>query len=537
MSLDKLTIIFFIIVLPIALVLNVYIGGQVDTLELQISYDNKLKSSTYDAMKAFQRNTLDSSTSDLANSKIRDIEASVNMFFNSMAGNFNITGYNTDTLQEYVPALVYTMYDGYYIYSSYTNKLEESDEGKTYRNKQKLYGLKPYIYYSCRYKDYPKNGDDFVITYSLDNYITIQGKIGDKIVNDSGYLISNIKYNESDSSISYKEIKIEKESILKEKLINDNGNVEEYQYHKINGVKYYYDEKKENWFSLLNQDRIYTDYNFDTSNDSSAYNYYKEAYEFMEKIKGYGIGDLNTSNATENELRGSGYKIFDDENIEEPNSNFNQHRLAVIRYSIEKNLSIAIANYNNYTNVKTNFLMPELKEDEWDKILNNVSLISFMQGLNIGGKVYNGYAIVTNNNNEEVVTENSIYIANKSDQTYHNVLEKGLNNNINNNINNNYIGIFNMDLNRKSKETDLVTKYYYPKLYYADYDSIVYPTNVGNLDEDEDEYNGNIYEYLDKNGNKELAKIYYTALGRERYSMYKVNRNVEELLKQYTNNS
>ena len=54
--------------------------------------------------------------------------------------------------------------------------------------------------------------------------------------------------------------------------------------------------------------------------------------------------------------------------------------------------------------------MPKLKEDEWDKILNNVSLISFMQGLSIGGKIYNGYSIVTNNTNEEVVTEDSIYI-------------------------------------------------------------------------------------------------------------------------------
>ena len=30
--------------------------------------------------------------------------------------------------------------------------------------------------------------------------------------------------------------------------------------------------------------------------------------------------------------------------------------------------------------------MPKLQEDEWDKILNNVSVISFMQGLSIGGK-------------------------------------------------------------------------------------------------------------------------------------------------------
>lgn len=181
MSLDKLAIIFFIIILPISLVLNVYTNGQIETLNLQILYDNKLKNSTYDAMKAFQSNTINSSTSDLANSKIRDIEASVNMFFDSMANNFNVAGYNTDTLQEYVPALVYTMYDGYYIYSSYTNKLDEQDAGQTFKDGQKLYGLKPYIYYSCEYKGFPKTDDDFVITYSLDNYITLQGRINRKL--------------------------------------------------------------------------------------------------------------------------------------------------------------------------------------------------------------------------------------------------------------------------------------------------------------------------------------------------------------------
>lgn len=94
--------------------------------------------------------------------------------------------------------------------------------------------------------------------------------------------------------------------------------------------------------------------------------------------------------------------------------------------------------------------MPELKEDEWDRILNNISIISFMQGLNIGSKVYNGYAIVTNNNNEEVVTENSIYIAKKDNKTYYNVLKKGLNSEVNSS---NYIGIFNMDLRRRTRET------------------------------------------------------------------------------------
>lgn len=547
MSLDKLAIIFFIIILPIALVLNAYTQSQIDTLNMQISYDNKLKSATYDAVKAFQSNTLNSSTSDLANSKIRDIEASVNAFFNSMSTNFNVAGYNTNTLQEYVPALVYTMYDGYYIYSPYTNKLpgdtytvieedgsiSHDDTNATYKNNEKLYGLKPYIYYSCEYKGYPNIDDDFVITYSLDNYITIQGKINGKWVNDSGYLISNIE-NVTENSLEYRKITIyNNQDLMEDYLIRDDDNEiknRTYPYQKINGVKYYYDEDNGKWFYLLNGVEYYVNDKFNSDYDSSAYNYYKEAYEFTNRIIGtgpddYNLSGLTTNKAVDNELKSTGYEIFDTKSIEEPNSNFNKHRLAVIRYSIEKNLSIAIANYNKYTNdnVTTEFLMPKLKEDEWDKILNNISVISFMQGLNIGGKVYNGYAIVTNNNNEEVVTENSIYIANNEDSTYHNILEKDLNDK----IGDNYIGIFNMDLQRKTKETDVATKYYYPKLYYADYNSVTYQTNVVNLDE----YDGNIYKYMDKNSS--LAMIYYTALGRERYSMYKVNRNVQQLLENY----
>lgn len=213
MKIQTLAVIFVIIILPISMILTAYIQNQVQTISLQLSYDTKLNNATYDALKAFQLNTINSDTSDLANSKLRDIEASVNTFFNSISNNFNITGYNEDTLKEYVPALVYTMYDGYYIYSPFTNKLDQNktneitgDNGEinkksdaeilndredaTYKDGEKISGLKPYVYYSCRYKKGTNN--DFVITYSLDNYITIKGLINGKQINDAGYLLDNV---------------------------------------------------------------------------------------------------------------------------------------------------------------------------------------------------------------------------------------------------------------------------------------------------------------------------------------------------------
>ena len=218
MKIQTLAVIFVIIILPISMILTAYIQNQVQTINLQLSYDTKLNNATYDALKAFQLNTINSDTSDLANSKLRDIEASVNTFFNSISNNFNITGYNEDTLKEYVPALVYTMYDGYYIYSPFTNTLDKNatnevinedgtiskksdseilkdKEDATYKDGEKISGLKPYVYYSCRYMKDQYN--DFVITYSLDNYITIKGLIENQQVDDAGYLLDNIKEDDN----------------------------------------------------------------------------------------------------------------------------------------------------------------------------------------------------------------------------------------------------------------------------------------------------------------------------------------------------
>lgn len=198
--------------------------------------------------------------------------------------------------------------------------------------------------------------------------------------------------------------------------------------------------------------------------------------------------------------------------MEDPNSNFNQHRLAVIRYSIEKNLSIAIANYNNYTGVSTDFRMPQLKEDEWSKIINNISIISFLQGLNIGGKVYNGYSIINNTKNNEYVSEDAIYIAEKDDQKYYyNITDSELE------PMGNYIGVLNTDFERrKYTDTNGITRYFFPKRQLGSYTSIVNQQNVDTIED------GNIYKYVaEKGGN--IAKAYFTALGRERYSMYRTN--------------
>ena len=534
MKIQSLAIMFIIIILPISMVLASYTQSRVTTISLQSKYDSKLKDATYDALKAYQLNSLNDNTSEYANSKIRDIKASVNTFFNSIATNFSTAGYSKTTLQNYVPAVVYTMYDGYYIYSPYTNTWKTDTANQnikdemttqiptqssgTYEEGKTLYGLKPYIYYSCRYKSGDDN--DIVITYSLDNYIAIQGKIGGKTVSKYGYVLSDITI-ENDNEVTYKGITINSENGYTENVMV-NGTVGTYKCIKKNGTKYYWDDNSRSAFSALNGKRIeQSGISIDEfTNNKNAINYFKEAKEMMDYIKNTpflselstnNIVDINTgasySNTQDNPYQ-SINKIFDFTNIESKDSDFNTHKRDVIKYSIERNLSIAISNYNNYSGASVNFQMPKLKETDWDVIMDNISIISFLQGLSIGGKIYNGYSVISNTKNSDVVAEDSIYI--KDSYNYLcNVAKNGLNSNA-------VIGVYNINLERKSGESSSgSTQYYYPITGDFSYDSIVEQNNIN------DKYNGNIYNYLALAENKNLAKVYYTALARERYGMYR----------------
>ena len=554
MRIQNLAIIFIIIMLPITLVFIYYIDAQRETIELQMSYDKILDNATNGAIQAFQMNTANSSTSEIVNSKIRDIEAAANYFFTVLSNDFNVTGYNSEVLKGYVPALVFTMYDGFYIYSPFENTLDdetaqnlEENPSAEYHADEQVTGLKPYIFYSCRYKT---GSTDVVITYALDNYITIQGTANGKYINDAGYLInidlSNV--NESTETVTYRDVTIGKEEQLTE-YIGDKI----YPYIKINGAKYYYDadanEGNGDWFQIFNGEKLPNQGPFKLGDNDMAYRYYKEAAEFRDRILNeYQLGNLRASDAVDSNgqplqaltdadgnviydfINQGDYKIFeyqeaDGTAIEEPASNFNQHRMAVIRYTIESNLAVALANYNSYRgNIQYNFQMPKLAEEDWDNILNNVSVISFLQGLSIGGKMYNGYSVINNNINEEVVTENSIYIvSNKNDKNseYHRINHSRLTNGLSETQS---IGVLNIDLERKSLITStLGTVYYYPHYYLGCYNCYVSPTS-----EYIDTGYENVYDYIDSWPNKTLAKIYYTALGRERYSMYKVFRNPTE---------
>lgn len=525
MKIQSLAVIFIIIILPISLVISSYTQNRVETLRLQTSYDSKLNDSTHDALKAYQLNSFASETSTIIDEKIRDIKASANTFFNSLASNFSTLGYTKSTLQNYVPALVYTMYDGYYIYSPYKNtwstdssnseiaeEMQEQikvDDQKTYSNGENLYGLKPYIYYSCRYK---KGDMDLTITYSLDNYIQIEGVINGKTVSRYGYLLSNLTVN--GDNITYNGVNITSEGPLSEKIYlkNDDGTseIKELNYIKRNGVKYYTDGS--NVFSVINGKKSPTkDISVsEINNNENAKKYFQEANDLIQFIKDNRIDELTTDNIikTNNEEDYTNVgKIFDlNQDFELDTSNFNAHRIEVIKHSIERNLSVAISNFNNYSGVTTDFQMPKLKEEDWDKIMGNISVISFLQGINIGGKVYNGYSVITNTKNEDVVMLDSIFI--KKADGIHRVTENGL-------TANGAVGIFNVNLEART-ESDGTN--YLPVEGNLSYDSVITQNGINtSLD---DTYNGDLTLYVRSLGN-DLKKVYYTALARERYGIYR----------------
>ena len=163
-------------------------------------------------------------------------------------------------MNEYIPALVYTMYDGFYIYSKFNNQnylyqtIKDDDGNENYvldnngnkvpidNNEKNIFGLKPYITYSA---EYVKDNTDVVITYSLDNHISIKGIVDGVYWNESGYLIDGIT-SVNTNTLQYNGVEITKGKMLKEYLPAI-GTLPEgyYKYIRYNGTKYYLDEHDE----------------------------------------------------------------------------------------------------------------------------------------------------------------------------------------------------------------------------------------------------------------------------------------------------
>ena len=117
MKLQGLSIIFTLICIPLLLVLSYYLSLQVDTIRLQNQYDTKLLDATYDALSTFELNTANEDLSTVSDSLRTIIDASNSIFFNTLATNMGLSNASKSYVEPYIPAILYPLYDGYYIYS------------------------------------------------------------------------------------------------------------------------------------------------------------------------------------------------------------------------------------------------------------------------------------------------------------------------------------------------------------------------------------------------------------------------------------
>ena len=460
MKLQYLAVVFVIIIIPISLVMSSYIQNQIDAITLQTAYDKNLISATYDAVKAFQLNTTNNKYASISDSKIRDVEASVNTFFNSLNTSMLEYSQGPKDLQGYIPAILFTLYDGYYIHTSYDNVYETKEDGKKVdmeklgdTNKNYQNGLKPYVYYSAKYK---LGNNIIVVNYTLDNEITVYGDVGDGkgYVTKSGYLINPniVEFDDDTKTVIYGEgtgaVTIGPEELEEHLIILDESGVTtegDYNYIFYQNKKIYQDRDAsgnnsdsyfwyDNYMKTPVNDIKIKEYLIGTKTYSSdrntimslsAFNYYKEAKEFSDWVVDY-LGEITQADTiksdqgtqtigsdTEYLSENTGNTpIFDttknDNNPLVSDSTFNNHRLAVIRKTIETSLNTVISNYHSTT--LYDYAMPIMSDDDWYSILNNVSMVTFMQGMSIGYRYYNNYAIITNNVNKEVVKTENIYI-------------------------------------------------------------------------------------------------------------------------------
>ncbi len=667
MKLQGFSIIFALVAIPLILVLTYYIQLQVDTITLQNDYDAKLLNSVRDAVSSFELNTANEDLSSVSDSLRTIIEASNNVFFNTLSTNLGLSNASKAYVEPYVPAVLYTLYDGYYIssptrvpevlvdadenavsvgdlgvkkirtspdhmysYHRYHEHLTQSDinnckicnradvdgvltkditndtENRYYEqyaedsmgndygqllyvtnnpnqyttdiNNAKLTNknvLKTYMPYSARYKKSKAKGDevdyDVTVIYTLDNYITIEGTINDVYYTKSGYLIPTnvVSIEEGDKNLINNYSQEDAENYIKTATepvgINIDGSII-ITGDPENNVKQTYDEltneltqfnnnletvisklsnPNETNKEQLNIDKRgwenqITDVQYELDK-MSAVIYYVKAAIFSNwvqnnlnvitegsivEISGINYQTINgveeitykfDKESTTNIFDTTGNATSDIGVAEIPvDSPFYTHKTNVIRNSIQYNLNQAMSTYNQESSRAYYYEMPVMQNEEWDKILNNVSIVAFMQGYPCKLKTYNNYKVVSSTNNEITVSPKNIFYVpkdnfNDENSEYHRIdCNKLPSTYADRNPINEY-----MSFNSKEIKYDRISSsdndiYLYDHKNLACYDCI----NDGN-------YLENSSDIFAEGGAKKTA--YYIAVGKEKNNLYKMN--------------
>lgn len=455
---------------------------------------------TYDGIKAFEINATYNNVSDVADTLREDVQAAISAFMQSLAINLGVGGYNENYMKQYVPAILFTLYDGYYIYAP------------TKTDKEYEYMLKPYNYYTVRYK---KGSNDVVINYTLDNYIVVYGNIGNTYVVKSGYLVLDSKTVNDERVLNkivpYKQLGQEKVSIGEK-----NVSAAEYNPNYVNLPTYNKNNDTRTDYLYPRNENYYV-------NPESAKKYYEEAAVFTDWVKNnlswvtpscamrnneY-LKDLYNSEEYKDmnlaDVFNSDTNIFNfnnDNNPEDSNSLFFQHKTNVIKASIQDNLNQAITSYSKDSIVSYEFKLPKLDVNEWDMISSNICMLTFLQGLPVGTRYYNNYALVQSSTNKIYVSSDSLRFIG-DDGCYHKIDCPHL-------TGSNIIGYSNFEfILKKIKISEEKYEEYYNHNNEACYYCIV---------------DSNYEKNTNWKNDSTKAIAYYTALAREKYSNYTVTK-------------
>lgn len=603
MKIQYMGIIFIIIMMPIILVLSAYMQLQVDNLDDALQYNTKLFEATLDGIQAFELNTVNNRFSQIADSLKRDVEAGINTFITSMSNNLGYGGVNNQYLLPYIPAVLFTLYDGYYIYApTYAESLQqvEVDDTDIDGNPIKITTeiskepaeydhenlLKPYIYYTTRYKSGQKT--DFIVNYTLDNYMIIYGNIQLEGKENSEY-VTRSGFLSVPDYITYTLDKEQLDTVLARKILEyilpprtlDNMTqaeiLQQYQNADLTSLKnidkvsltseigerllerMLNDRTIENmrnddildalFDSVINEvfendvDKIpttngvidevidiFTDVKYKgvKIDDEDAKRYYIKSLRFSNWVNN-NLSNIQAGNAVDDagnllvEFEGSDTKIFKtsggENDPELTSSDFSQHRMNCIQISIQTNLNTAIAQYNvDFFQERTYSLtMPILNPTEWNEVTNNISMVTFLQGVKVGNKVYNDYVVVSSNKNKETINIDDIYYINTDEvgtAYYHRSDCPYLKDDTAN-----ILGLKNIDYDvYKDEDED-------KNLIYSFSDRLKEISDNTSIDEVYGCYHCIVNRNYDKveNLNNNRIKAIYTAIAKEKNNLYKVN--------------
>lgn len=510
MKLQNFIIIFIIIILPIILIFSLYLNLETKTITIQTDYDEKLIEATKEAVEAFEINTVEwnGKYSSLANLKRQDLMSSINVFTTSLSNKLGIGGGSKENILSYIPAIIYIMYDGYYIYSptyvpeTITNEngvqlfyyedsgsegaqitasatqniggtivdgepmyVRKSGTTKTgtyngnritftteINNAKKTYKhvLKTFVPYTKTY--YDDNGNEYIINYTLDNYIRIYGEVQSK----EGYILNSsdeiIVPENSISGIKFNGEEIVPENLKENIYVRDNvledAELKTYQYiYNSNNDKRYYDATADKFFMLSEKNvKVYlpesqiggtlaeykkllicpndTSYNWDylelyqllNGNDRTWY--YKDRDDHYIKYELYqpNVNRGLDCSAINYYLETCSFNHWLNQNDIDVNNILDIKKETIIQ-NINNNLNLSISNYN--ANSRMDYKILQLSDEDWEQALSNISMITFFQGIKTGLKTYNNYAIVTSTENNEYVSEDSLYYIGGNDDGYY----------------------------------------------------------------------------------------------------------------------